>query len=770
MARPPTSLARKIVYATLAALVVAASVGGLFLSGYLVQLDQEIRTRFAGSRWALPAQVYAAPLELYPSRPFDAGSLRHELERLGYRPTEKLDGAGTFSVAKSRIDVAIRSFRFWDGQQPEMSVAVKLDENGIASIEDLEADAPRDLIRMDPMLIGSIYPQQQGEDRVLVRLDDVPPLLKDGLVAVEDHSFYDHFGISIRGVLRAALANMKAGHVTQGASTITQQLVKNFFLTSKRDWRRKFKEVWMAILLEKHYSKEEILEAYMNEIYLGQDGNRAVHGFGLGSRFYFNKPIAELRPHEIALLVAVVKGPAQYNPRRRPDIVKDRRDLVLGVFKNEGLIDEATYKDAVAQPLGLAGGPGSGVERYPAFVDLVKRQLKGQYKDIDLTNEGLRIFTTLEPGAQEALEKNIAEGLDKLEKGKKLKEDTLEGAGVITSVDGGDVLALVGGREFRYAGFNRALDSRRSIGSLAKPFVYLTALEHPDRFNLHTILDDEPIEMKLPNKQVWAPQNYDHKLHGPQPLYMALAQSYNLPTVRAGLEVGAAQVLATMHSAGYSGEAQPLPSIFLGAVDVAPLEVAQMFSTIAGGGYQSPLSAIRSVTTKEGEPLNRYPVKVKQALPEGPTYLIQWAMTQVIKLGTARSVLSSIPPSTVLAGKTGTTDDLRDSWFAGFGGDRVAVVWVGRDDYKPTPFSGANGALPIWTATMKELNVRGLDLIPPPDVEEQLADTFTGLKADEGCQSTVLLPYVRGSAPADFAPCAKGAVTTPLDWLKEIFQ
>ncbi|HKY91056.1 MAG TPA: transglycosylase domain-containing protein, partial [Nevskiaceae bacterium] len=519
-----------------------------------------------------------------------------------------------------------------------------------------------------------------------------------------------------------------------------------------------------------HYTKDEILEAYMNEIYLGQDGNRAVHGFGLGSHFYFNKPLAELRPHEIALLVAIVKGPAKYNPRRSPELVKDRRDLVLGMFREEGLIDDAIHKDAVAQPLGLAGGKTGGVARYPAFVDLVKRQLKGQYKDADLTSEGLRIFTTLEPHAQEALESSITQGLEKLEKGRKLKEATLQGAGVITSVDGGDILAIVGGREFRYAGFNRALDSRRSIGSLAKPFVFLAALEHPDRFNLHTILDDEPIEMKMPNRQVWAPQNYDHKLHGPQPLYMALAKSYNLPTVRAGLEVGANRVLETMRAAGYTGEALPVPSVFLGAVDAAPVEVAQMFATIAGGGYQSPLSAIRSVTTKEGEPLNRYSVKVKQALPEGPTYLVQWAMTQVIKLGTAQSVLSSIPPSTMLAGKTGTTDDMRDSWFAGFGGDRVAVVWVGRDDYKPTPFSGANGALPIWTAVMKELNVRGLDLIPPPDVEEQLADTFTGLKADEGCQSTVLLPYLRGSAPMDFAPCARGAVQTPLDWLKEIFQ
>ncbi|MGH8516066.1 MAG: penicillin-binding protein 1B [Panacagrimonas sp.] len=751
--------------------MVALSVGGLLLSGYLIKLDQEIRTRFAGSRWALPAQVYAAAQDLYPGRRLRAPELGHELERLGYRRTEVLTGPGTFVADKDRIDIQVRAFQFWDGPQPEYKIAVRIDESGIAEIHDLEADVPRDIVRLDPMLIGSIYPQSQSEDRVLVRLDEVPELLQKGLVAVEDRGFYEHFGISIRGILRATFANLRAGRVVQGASTITQQLVKNFFLTSKRDFKRKAKEALMALLLEAHYTKDEILEAYLNEIHLGQDGDRAVHGFGLGSRYYFNKPVSELRIHEIALLVGVVKGSTAYNPRRNPNNAKARRDLVLKVFRDEGLITEEEYVAALAESLVVAGGSGGSVERYPAFVDLVRRQLKGQYQDDDLTNEGLRIFTTLDPSTQEALERNLSAGIEKLEKDRKLKAGTLQTAGVVTSVDGGEVLAIVGGREFRYAGFNRALDSRRSIGSLAKPFVYLAALAlQPDRFNLHTILDDEPIEMKLPNKQVWAPQNYDKKLHGPQPLYMALAQSYNLPTVRAGLEVGAAQVIRTMKAAGYSGEAQPLPSVVLGAVDIAPLEVAQMFGTLAAGGYQSRLSAIRSVTTKEGTALDRFPIKVRQTLPEGPTYLINWAMTKVIQIGTARAALSAVPPDSMLAGKTGTTDDLRDSWFAGFGADRVGVVWMGRDDYKPMGFTGSSGALVLWTALMKDLGIRGLDMVPPADVEEQLTDTFTGLKADEGCQSVVLLPYLRGRAPVEYAPCATAAVHTPLDWLREIFE
>jgi penicillin-binding protein 1B len=760
---------RQVWLGLLAAALILGSVGLVYFSYVIVGLDKEIRTRFAGVRWALPAQVYAAPLELYAGQRVTPGELRHELERLGYRSVDNLDGPGTFSLNRQGADIFVRAFHFWDGPRPESRITVKLAADSVVDVLDVDTQQPRDIVRMDPMLIGSIYPQQ-GEDRVLVKLDEVPQLLKDGLLAIEDRGFYDHFGVSIKGVMRAMWVNLRAGHTVQGASTITQQLVRNFFLTLDRTWTRKINEVLMSILLERHYPKDEILEAYINEIYLGQDGNRAIHGFGLASYFYFNKPLSELRDHEIALLVGVVKGASYYNPRRNTERATERRNLVLRVFKDEGLITEQEMEDAIARPLSLAGSKKGGVERYPAFVDMVKRQLRGQYAESDLTDEGLRIFTTLEPHAQEALERSIAQGLDEIEKARKMPSGTLESAGVVTSVDGGEVLAVVGGRETRFAGFNRALDSRRSIGSLVKPFVYLTALERGDRFNLHSYLEDEPISLRLPNRQVWEPKNYDRKLHGPQPLYMALAQSYNLPTVRLGLEVGEKSVAETLRQAGYTGEPSMMPSMFLGAVDIAPIEVAQMYGTLAANGFQSPLSAIREVTTKEGEPLNRYPIRIKQTLPEGPVYLTNWALTQVMRLGTGRAAYSKIPGDVVLAGKTGTTDDLRDSWFAGYAGDRVGVIWVGRDDYKPMGLSGSTGALPIWASLIAEMNVRSLDLIPPPDVEEQLTDTITGLKADEGCQGKLLIPYLRGYAPTTWAPCAHAANSQPLQWLREIFE
>ncbi|MGH8538888.1 MAG: penicillin-binding protein 1B [Stenotrophobium sp.] len=753
-----------------AASILLASAAVLAFAYYLVGLDREIRSRFAGARWALPAQVYAAPQELYPGQNLDADALRHELDRLGYRATTVPDGPGTYAINSGQALINTRAFTFWDGAQPPAQLAVSIGPGGITGVTDRDSGKPRDIVRLDPLLIGSIYPQQ-GEDRVLVKLSDVPPLLTKGLVAVEDRAFYTHHGISIKAITRAAFADLRAGHVVQGGSTLTQQLVKNFFLTSRQTWGRKFNELFMALLLEAHYSKDDILEAYLNEVQLGQDGSRAVHGFGLGSQFYFNKPLDELRPHDIALLVGLVKGPSFYNPRRNEARSLERRNLVLGIFRDEKLITQDEYTSEIARPLGVVGGKGGGVARYPAFVDLVKRQLRGQYQDSDLTNEGLRIFTTLSPQVQESLEKEVSEELPVIEKQRRMKTDTLEAAGVIVSADGGDVLGLVGSRDVRYPGFNRALDSRRSIGSLVKPFLYLTALERPQQYNLQTILPDEPQQVKLPNGDVWEPKNYDRQLHGPQPLYMALAQSLNLPTVYLGMQLGPQAVLDTLRTAGFSGDALAVPAIFLGAVNISPLDIAQMYSTLAAGGYQSPLSAIREVETKDGKPLARYPIKVRQALPEGPVYLTSWAMQHVMTLGTGRSAYNVISPSIVLAGKSGTTDELRDSWFAGFGADRVAVVWVGRDDFKPMGLTGSSGALQIWSRVMRDIHIHSLDTTPPAEIEEQLTDTATGLKADASCAGAVMVPYIRGYAPADNAPCAKIIdITKPLEWLKGIFR
>ncbi len=704
---------------------------------YLLALDREVRTRFAGARWALPAQVYAAPLEIYPGVGLSRNTMRRELERLGYRAVRKLEGPGSFTVARERIEVQTRPFAFWDG--PQATAHVELDFNGqqVAEIYDPELRQGRALLRLDPMLIGSIYPTA-GEDRVLVKLGDVPPLLAAGLIHIEDRNFEDHFGLDLKAIVRAVWTNLRAGRTVQGGSTITQQLVKNFFLSNVRSWRRKVNEAFMALLLEAHYSKEEILEAYLNEVHLGQDGGRAVHGFGLASQFYFNKPPAEMQPHEVALLIALVKGPSFYNPRKNPERARERRNLVLNLLAEAGFISTQEHQLALRHGLGVVSDPGGSVARYPAFVELVKRQLKGQYPEADLTDEGLRIFTTLDPRSQEALEKRLQQDLPRLEKGYKMKPDTLQGAGVVTNVEGGEVLALVGGRDVRYPGFNRALDARRPIGSLAKPFVYLAALMQPQRYNLLTPLLDELIEIKMPHGTIWKPHNYDKELHGEVPLYVALAESYNLATVHLGVDLGVGNVSEIFRAAGLPEAPPPLPSLFLGALDLSPLEVSQIYGTLAASGYQTPLLAIREVLTRDGEPLVRYPLRVLQTLPEAPVYLLNWALQRVMTDGTGAGAYAYVPPTVRLAGKTGTTDDLRDSWFAGYGDDRVVVIWVGRDDNQPAGLTGAAGALQIWAPLVRDLGVKSRSIPPPPQVEQA-----------NGCGIGVAIPYIEGHEPKD---------------------
>lgn len=753
----------------LVGLAISFSIGVLAFSIYLVRLDKDVRERYAGVRWVLPAQVYAAPMEIYPGAPITVDVLRHELDRLGYRAADELVGPGTYVSNGNELKIETRAFHFWDAAQDALRIAVRSDAKSLTAIRALGTDQSVDLLRFDPMLIGSIYPSHTGEDRVLVKLDDLPPLLPATLVLVEDRNFANHSGISLRGILRAAFANLRAGHTVQGASTITQQLIKNLFLSNEQTLKRKITEIFMSLLLERHVSKHDILEAYLNEVWLGQDGARAIHGFGLASHFYFNKPLNELRPEEVAMLVGIVKGPTVYNPRRKPELVRERRDLVLHLMAEGGLIRDDQLEVALAQPLGVSAAGTGGAERYPAYIDLVRRQLKGLYREEDLAGEGLRIFTTLDPRVQEALENRVVADLPDIEKAHKIPADSLQAAGVVTSVEGGEVLAMVGDRNIHYPGFNRALDSKRPIGSLAKPFVYLSALEDPGRYNLQSILQDEVVDLKLPNGQHWAPKNYDRQLHGPVPLYTALAKSYNLPTVKLGLDVGVDRVHDTIRSAGFE-DPPSLPSMFLGAIDMAPLDVAQIYGTLAASGYLTPLLAIREVTTNDGHPLSRYSFRLKQTLPEGPVYLTTWAMQKVIEFGTARWAVSVLPPGQKFAGKTGTTDDARDSWFAGFGADRVAVIWVGRDDNKPVGLDGAAGALRVWGRLMRDLNARGIDTSAPASIEEALIDPQSGLRSDEGCAGGITVPFLAGSVPTEYASCANARESSPIQWLKDIFR
>ena len=740
-----------------------AIVALVILAGYLVWLDATVRAQFEGKRWALPAKVYARPLELYAGLQLTPGEFARELDALHYRRAASPDRPGEMARHGDRFVLVSRAFHFWDGEEPSRALRVTFRDGAVSAVSDRDSGTRLDLVRLDPVQIGAIYPARK-EDRILVRLQNVPPLLVKTLLAVEDRHFYQNWGIEPKAILRALLADLRAGATVQGGSTITQQLVKNLFLSNRRTLTRKLQEAIMAVLVELHYSKDEILETYLNEVYLGQDGARAIHGFGLASRFYFQEPLNALKPVQVALLVGLVKGPSYYDPRRHPKRALARRNVVLDVMASQGVIDGARARRARSRPLGVVQHEPESVNAYPAFLDLVRRQLSRDYREQDLTSDGLRIFTTLDPQVQSLLEQTIERRLAILERGRRLPKDSLEGAAVVTATDSGEVLALVGGRHPRYAGFNRALDAVRQIGSLVKPAVYLTALEQPGRYTLATLLDDNPLRVKSANGKVWAPQNYDRQFHGRVPLYEALAHSYNVATARVGMAVGAGPVIDTLHQLGVQRPLKPYPSLFLGAQGLTPLEVTQMYQTLANGGFRAPLRTIRAVLDARGQPLKRYPLTVDQVAPAGPVYLVDTALQHVVSEGTGSGLSRLLPAGLNAAGKTGTTDDLRDSWFAGFTGDRLAVVWLGRDDNHSTGLTGASGAMQVWGRLMARLHPRPLTLSGGGGVKWAWVDPASGLAADGACAGRVHLPFIADSAPQSPAPCSGSR--SPLNWLK----
>lgn len=724
----------------------------LLLGGYTLYLSTEVRVAFEGKRWAIPARVYARPLDLYEGATLTPRQLRYELQILGYRHMRRPAGSAQWGNAGNRFTVHTRAFQFWDGEQPALKLRIGLSGDVVSSLTD-ERGKSLDIVRLEPAQIGSIYPAHK-EDRVLVRRADLPEHLVQALLAVEDRRFFQHHGVDPRGIARAMWANLRAGSVVEGGSTLTQQLVKNFILSSRRSLWRKVNEALMALIVESRYDKDEILEAYANEIFLGQDGERAIHGFGLAAYFYFNRPLTELRLHETALLVGMVKGASYYNPRRHPGRALKRRNLVLEQMQKQGFIDAASARRAEAMPLGVSSKGHAQRHRYPAFIQLVRRQLQRDYREEDLTSEGLQVFTTLNPWEQHVAARDVQTQLQAIEKARRMKGGALQAAMVIVSPQGGEVRALVAGRDVGVSGFNRALDAQRPIGSLVKAAVYLTALSQPDRYTLATLIDDKPVRLKLANGDVWEPKNFDHKTNGKVPLHTALTRSLNLATVNIGLDLGVDTVVDTLHRLGVDKDIRPYPSLLLGAIPLAPIEVAQVYQTIAAGGFRAPLRAIREVLDAQHQPLQRYAIEVQQTVDLAADYLITSNLQEVVQQGTGRGLKRFLGDGFAVAGKTGTTDDLRDSWFAGFGGDRVAVVWVGRDDNKPTGLTGSRGALQIFGKTMKDLQLTPLSPEPPAKIEFHWVEQDTGLLSAEGCKGAVMLPFIRGSEPRTRSSCA----------------
>ena len=698
---------------------------------YGVYLDQKIRSRIDGKVWQLPAAVYGRMVNLEPDMSISKNEMVKLLQATQYRQVTKMTRPGEFTVQAKSIEMIRRPFDFPDSKEGQVRARLTFDGDRLETIENMDNDRQFGFFRLDPRLI-TMLSSANGEQRLFVARNGFPDLLVDTLLATEDRHFYEHDGISLYSIGRAVLANLTAGRTVQGASTLTQQLVKNLFLSSERSYWRKANEAYMAVLMDARYSKDRILELYMNEVYLGQSGDNEIRGFPLASLYYFGRPVEELSLDQQALLVGMVKGASIYNPWRNPKLALERRNLVLRLLQQQQVIDQELYDMLSARPLGVQ--PRGGViSPQPAFMQMVRQELQSKLGDKVKDLSGVKIFTTFDSVAQDAAEKAAVEGIPVLKKQRKLSD--LETAMVVVDRNTGEVRAMVGGAEPQYAGYNRAMQARRSIGSLAKPATYLTALSQPNLYRLNTWIADAPISLRQPNGQVWSPQNDDKQFSGQVMLVDALTRSMNVPTVNLGMALGLPAITDAWQKLGVpKDQLHPVPAMILGALNLTPIEVAQAFQTIASGGNRAPLSALRSVIAEDGSVLYQSFPQAERAVPAQAAYMTLWTMQQVVQRGTGRQ-LGAKYPGLHLAGKTGTTNNNVDTWFAGIDGREVVITWVGRDNNQPTKLYGASGAMSIYQRYLANQSPVPLNLVAPEDIVDMGVDSSGNFICGGGVRS-----------------------------------
>lgn len=729
--------------------IVIVVVSLVLLSLYIVRQDRIITTKFEGKRWNIPAKVYSQPLQLYQGATLSPTNLDNWLTLLDYQLAKDYHTTGTYTKKGNEYYIHTREFNFANNNiEPNQVLRIQLKDDQIDKLQSTQPNASG-IARLEPVLIGGIYPDN-NEDRIVVNIDNIPQPLIDALIATEDRTFYAHHGISIRGIVRAIYANI-TGKPRQGGSTITQQLVKNFYLNSERTLKRKANEAVMSVLLETHYSKQDILQTYLNEINLGQNGNHSINGVGLAAQFYFNRPLNELRLDQMAMIVGLAKGPTQYNPFRYPKAALERRNVVLNNMLLMGKIDQDAYNAAIAQPLDVVKTPTIGQSRFPDYLDVVKRELTQTYHTEDLKNEGLRIFTSFDPNTQKAASDAVRQSLATLKKSNPKDLSNLQAALVSANPTTGELLAVVGSSQ-EFTGFNRAVDAKRQVGSLLKPIIYLSAFEQ-GKYNLASPVDDSPISLKLSNGETWTPTNYGGGSHGTVPLLTALANSYNQAAVRVGLEVGVPNFLTQLQRMGIKSQLPNYPATLLGAVNLSPMDMLSVYQVLATGGFKHDIHTIRSVVDSDGRVIQGTNLQNNQVIHSSAAFLTNYAMQQVIQSGTAKEALK-LGDTLNLAGKTGTTNDYRDAWFAGYSGNYVSVVWVGRDDNKPTGLSGGNGALPLWINFMKPLKLTPVNLKPPSNIEWHWLENGSGLLTYEQCPNAIYVPVDIDNLPQDSSECA----------------
>ena len=728
----------------------AVALGLGFLIPYSLYLNHQVTVRFGQLRWQVPTRVYARPLLLSPGVAMDPRTLKTELDAASYRDDGTGERPGSYAQSGSRFRIASRGYTDVDGRVAPSRIEVVLSGGRVASVRDLVGRRAVKAVRLDPARIATLYGQKQ-EERRLVRVSEVPRLLTDTLQAVEDRDFARHHGIDPSGMARAAFLWVKSGgEVLQGGSTLTQQLARSGLLGIGKEQTatRKFNEILYALIIDARYDKGVILEAYLNQVYLGQRGNQAIHGVAAGAEYWFGRDLADLSTEQVALLVGLVKGPSFYDPRKHPKRALERRNYVLLKMLETGLIDQAEHDRLVKTELGVTRTPGSiAANRFPAYVDLVRRQLARDYSEEELAGAGLSVMTGMSPSAQAYAEGAVTRTLKSLDNARR---PPLQAGMVVTDVHNGEVVAVIGSRAFAEHGFNRAVEAQRPVGSLLKPFVYLLALAQPDKYSLATPVQDTAITVTLDDGKRWSPGNSDGRSHGTVRMLDALAQSYNQATVRVGMDVGPQRLADLVRTlAGIDADANP--SLILGSVDQSPYAMAQLYQFLASGGEIQPLYAVRGVLDARGRALKRYDRDPQPAQPGDAiaAKLVGSALQRAVSGGTGRQLVADGLGRLQPAGKTGTSNDGRDSWFAGYTGDHLAVVWVGNDQNKATGLYGATGAMRVWSGLFSRLPSA------PLRIEGRGIDwqwVTGGNSTDADCPGADRIAFVAGFAPP-YQPC-----------------
>lgn len=738
-------------------LALAVSYGAVRVWHFYRYLEVQVANKFSGRRWELPSRIYTAPFPIYPGIDVEAIGLVERLNRLGYVEVgEPARQAGEYHwIHKDALEVVLRGDPVKG--EPAHNVRLELDRGRIVHLALPDSDEEPAVIELAGEPLAGIY-DHVWESRRLVTVSEVPSLLVQATLAAEDRRFFEHRGVDWRAVLRALWVNMRAGGVRQGGSTLTQQLMKNFFLSTERTVQRKVVELVMALIAERRYSKLEILENYLNEIYLGQAGARGIFGIHEGAGFYFGKDPADLSLAQAALLAGLIQAPNRYSPYHAPARAIRRRDVVLSRMHRAGMITDVDYAEAKTEPLGVR--PNSFSPRLaPYFVDYVREELEEAYAADVLTQDGLQIHTGLDAELQRFAEHAVEKGLENLEKRHAWLRSNgegpqLEACLVAIQPYTGEIKAMVGGRNYTTSQFNRAAHAHRQVGSLFKPVVYAAALAQARLDGAPWLptsrIEDTEFEWAY-DSRVWKPANYGDKYFGLVSVRQALERSLNAATARAAYEVGLPMILSTARRLGFEDALPEVPAIVLGAGDATPLQVARVYASLANGGLRPTVLATRRVSTQDGAILDRRGVQLQRAISSQVAFLVSHMLRGVIDRGTGRAGQLNVPA----AGKTGTTDGYRDAWFAGYTPELVAVVWVGFDQGRAVGLPGSQAALPIWADFMK-MATRGRPATPfrpPPGIVLALIDPATGGLA------TALCPDVIEEAfPADAVPAAQCAL------------